>query len=103
MMQDPTIFAWDMLNEPRCDCFPITIPPPEDDVSCRPDCALKMQVSASMTARDVAKSDVTNHPAGRHSLVHQWQTMLDACLATLSWRPCVRAAAQQRTMQQQGP
>ena len=52
-MQDPTIFAWDMLNEPRCDCFPITIPPPEDDVSCRPDCAVKMQASASVHFCDV--------------------------------------------------
>ena len=65
MMQDPTIFAWDMLNEPRCDCFPITIPPPEDDVSCRLDCALKMQVSASMTSRGFARSAVTNRLAGQ--------------------------------------
>lgn len=40
---DPTIFAWDLINEPRCDCFPEQIPPPPELVSCRPECAVKMQ------------------------------------------------------------
>ena len=44
---DPTIFAWDLMNEPRCDCFPDEIPAPPELVSCRPECAQKMQVSAS--------------------------------------------------------
>ena len=41
---DPTIFAWDLMNEPRCDCFPDEIPAPPELVSCRPECAQKMQV-----------------------------------------------------------
>ena len=24
---DPTIFAWDLMNEPRCNCFPPSINP----------------------------------------------------------------------------
>ncbi len=40
---DPTIFAWDLINEPRCDCFPDKIPAPPELVSCRPECAGKMQ------------------------------------------------------------
>lgn len=40
---DPTIFAWDLINEPRCDCFPDKIPAPPELVSCRPECAEKMQ------------------------------------------------------------
>ena len=43
---DPTIFAWDLMNEPRCDCFPDFIPVPDSYVSCRPECAKKVQVSA---------------------------------------------------------
>ena len=31
-------------NEPRCDCFPDEIPAPPELVSCRPECAQKMQV-----------------------------------------------------------
>lgn len=42
---DPTIFAWDLMNEPRCDCFPDSIPVPDSVVSCRPECAQKVQVS----------------------------------------------------------
>lgn len=41
---DPTIFAWDLMNEPRCDCFPDFIPVPDSYVSCRPECAKKVQV-----------------------------------------------------------
>lgn len=44
---DPTIFAWDLINEPRCDCFPDKIPAPPEMVSCRPECAGKMQVCSS--------------------------------------------------------
>ncbi|KAK9814994.1 hypothetical protein WJX73_004261 [Symbiochloris irregularis] len=40
---DPTIFAWDLMNEPRCDCFPDQIPAPPEMVSCRPECAGKIQ------------------------------------------------------------
>ena len=43
---DPTIFAWDLMNEPRCDCFPDFIPVPDSYVSCRPECAQKVQVSS---------------------------------------------------------
>ena len=43
---DPTIFAWDLMNEPRCDCFPDFIPVPDSYVSCRPECAKKVQVSS---------------------------------------------------------
>ena len=42
---DPTIFAWDLMNEPRCDCFPDSIPVPDSYVSCRPECAQKVQVT----------------------------------------------------------
>ena len=42
---DPAIFAWDLMNEPRCDCFPDFIPVPESYVSCRPECAKKVQVA----------------------------------------------------------
>lgn len=41
---DPNIFAWDLMNEPRCDCFPDFIPVPDSYVSCRPECAKKVQV-----------------------------------------------------------
>ncbi len=45
---DPTIFAWDLMNEPRCDCFPARIPPSEaDGSSCQPICVDKMQVPFS--------------------------------------------------------
>jgi len=44
---DPTIFAWDLMNEPRCDCFPDFIPVPDSYVSCRPECAKKVQVGLS--------------------------------------------------------
>lgn len=47
--EDPTIFAWDLINEPRCDCFPDTIPAPPELISCRPECAQKLQVSTSAT------------------------------------------------------
>ncbi|KAK9861966.1 hypothetical protein WJX84_012076 [Apatococcus fuscideae] len=40
---DPTIFAWDLMNEPRCDCFPEEFPPPVSMTSCRPECAHKLQ------------------------------------------------------------
>ena len=49
---DPTIFAWDLMNEPRCDCFPDSIPPPPHLVSCRPECATKMQVWPRLQIRD---------------------------------------------------
>lgn len=42
--EDPVIFAWDLINEPRCDCFPEKIPAPPELVSCRPECAGKVQV-----------------------------------------------------------
>ncbi len=43
---DPTIFAWDLLNEPRCTCYPsqttnlATLP-----ASCQPSCADSITVS----------------------------------------------------------
>lgn len=49
---DPTIFAWDLMNEPRCDCFPDFIPVPDSYVSCRPECAKKVQVSATPERND---------------------------------------------------
>ncbi|KAK9848172.1 hypothetical protein WJX84_006623, partial [Apatococcus fuscideae] len=40
---DPAIFAWDLINEPRCNCFPSSWPPPESISSCRPECAYRLQ------------------------------------------------------------
>ena len=45
---DPTIFAWDLLNEPRCTCYPsqttnIAALPP----SCQPSCADSITVSST--------------------------------------------------------
>lgn len=44
---DPAVFGWDLMNEPRCDCFPESIPVPWAYESCRPDCAKKVQVRLS--------------------------------------------------------
>ncbi|KAK9837678.1 hypothetical protein WJX74_002813 [Apatococcus lobatus] len=36
---DPTIFAWDLLNEPRCNCHPTTLANPAAlPASCQPNC-----------------------------------------------------------------
>lgn len=37
--QDPTIFAWDIMNEPRCDCTPAQLDPPPTNPECLPGCA----------------------------------------------------------------
>ena len=55
--EDPTIFAWDLINEPRCDCFPDKIPAPPELVSCRPECAVKMQVNLSLPPPASRESD----------------------------------------------
>jgi hypothetical protein len=60
---DPTIFAWDLINEPRCDCFPDKIPAPPELVSCRPECAEKMQVRSS------AKKIIIQHRDERYGAV----------------------------------
>ena len=40
---DPTIFAWDLINEPRCNCFATWLPTPDLYYTlqggCNPDCA----------------------------------------------------------------
>ncbi|DBB03621.1 TPA: hypothetical protein ACH3X3_010954 [Trebouxia sp. C0006] len=57
---DPTIFAWDLMNEPRCDCFPDFIPVPDSYVSCRPECAKKVQSWIDEMAKYLKKAD-PNH------------------------------------------
>ena len=46
---DPTIFGWDLINEPRCNCFPSKLPPPSEwdtlEGACSPKCADKITVS----------------------------------------------------------
>ena len=45
---DPTIFAWDLINEPRCNCFPKKLPPTSEwgmlEGGCSPKCANKITV-----------------------------------------------------------
>ena len=40
---DPTIFAWNLMNEPRCNCFPSALPYPAIFAvlppGCNPSCA----------------------------------------------------------------
>ena len=43
--QDPTIFAWDIMNEPRCDCTPAQLDPPPTNPECLPGCADLVTVS----------------------------------------------------------
>nr|QOL01199.1 putative extracellular protein TR9_011a [Trebouxia lynnae] len=57
---DPTIFAWDLMNEPRCDCFPDFIPVPDSYVSCRPECAEKVQSWIDEMSKYLKKAD-PNH------------------------------------------
>ncbi|KAL3155965.1 hypothetical protein ABBQ32_012960 [Trebouxia sp. C0010 RCD-2024] len=57
---DPTIFAWDLMNEPRCDCFPDFIPVPDSYVSCRPECAKKVQSWIDEMSKYLKKAD-PNH------------------------------------------
>lgn len=46
---DPTIFGWDLINEPRCNCFPSKLPPPSEwdslEGACSPKCADDITVS----------------------------------------------------------
>ncbi|KAK9917882.1 hypothetical protein WJX75_009220 [Coccomyxa subellipsoidea] len=43
---DPAIFGWDLINEPRCNCFPSKLPPSSEwdtlEGSCSPGCANKI-------------------------------------------------------------
>ncbi|EIE20480.1 glycoside hydrolase [Coccomyxa subellipsoidea C-169] len=43
---DPAIFGWDLINEPRCNCFPSKLPPSSEwdtlEGSCSPTCANKI-------------------------------------------------------------
>ena len=43
--QDPTIFAWDIMNEPRCNCTPAALDPPPTNPECLPGCADLVTVS----------------------------------------------------------
>lgn len=47
---DPAIFGWDLINEPRCNCFPSKLPPSSEwehlEGSCSPKCADKITVRA---------------------------------------------------------
>ena len=43
---DPTIFAWDLMNEVRCECYPVTLYPAyPTNVECLPSCADDLDVS----------------------------------------------------------
>ena len=43
---DPTILAWDLLNEPRCNCHPTTLANPSSlPASCQPNCTNFISVS----------------------------------------------------------
>ena len=49
LQDDPTIFAWDLMNEPRCDCFPHAIDPSNLGalpLGCQPQCADNVTVSS---------------------------------------------------------
>lgn len=49
---DPTIFAWDLMNEPRCNCFPSALPYPAIFATlppgCDPSCADTITVPSSL-------------------------------------------------------
>ena len=43
---DPAIFAWDLMNEVRCECFPVTLYPAyPTNAECLPSCADSLDVS----------------------------------------------------------
>lgn len=75
---DPTIFAWDLMNEPRCDCFPDFIPVPDSYVSCRPECAKKVQVS-----HDTARGD----PMQQKAVV--LAQLLSTTVIVTEWITCI--------------
>ena len=61
---DPTIFAWDLLNEPRCNCHPTTLANPASlPASCQPNCT--DSIAVSLWPLNIAKS-------GR-VLLHIWK------------------------------
>ena len=44
---DPTIFAWNLMNEVRCECFPVTLYPAyPTNAECLPSCADALDVSS---------------------------------------------------------
>ena len=52
---DPTIFAWDLINEPRCNCFPKKLPPTSrvgraSRAAAAPECADKHHGARAKTA-----------------------------------------------------
>ena len=47
---DPTIMAWDLMNEVRCECFPQTLYPAyPTNPECLPECADGLDVSSPMS------------------------------------------------------
>ena len=47
---DPTIFAWNLMNEVRCECFPVTLYPAyPTNPECLPSCADYLDVSFHIT------------------------------------------------------
>lgn len=78
---DPAIFGWDLINEPRCNCFPSKLPPSSEwdtlEGSCSPGCANKITVSPLSCClliscnRHQTKTTLAINPSQRpHFLAH---------------------------------
>lgn len=58
---DPTIFAWNLMNEVRCECFPVTLYPAyPTNAECLPSCADALDAWVQMMANHTHSID-TNH------------------------------------------
>ena len=79
--EDPAIFAWDLMNEPRCDCFPDFIPVPESYVSCRPECAKKVQVAVHVMQSSLCCIVLCMSASLPDSLTAVSCSLLPSCLA----------------------
>lgn len=58
---DPTIFAWDLMNEVRCECYPVSLYPAyPTNVECLPSCADDLDAWVQIMA-NYTKTVDTNH------------------------------------------
>lgn len=58
---DPTIFAWDLMNEVRCECFPVTLYPAyPTNAECLPSCADDLDAWVQIMA-NYTKTNDANH------------------------------------------
>lgn len=69
---DPALFGWDLINEPRCDCFPEILPPQSEwvtlEASCNVSCADALSVRMPLLPASIQCMCQTLHasPQSRH-------------------------------------